>query len=55
MHNRVVATKTWQRIVNYLLVALGFFMMCYTTALTIMAWVRGGQKKMPGYCEGRGL
>ena len=55
MHYRVVAKKNWQRVTNIMLVILGFVMMCYTTALTIMAWVHGSKAKVPGYCDSRGL
>ncbi|EME80698.1 GLN1 polyamine transporter [Pseudocercospora fijiensis CIRAD86] len=51
MHYRVVATKTWQRAGDVVLVIFGFVMMSYTTALTIKAWVNGQQDKTPGYCD----
>nr|OQO24544.1 hypothetical protein B0A51_06793 [Rachicladosporium sp. CCFEE 5018] len=55
MHYRAVATKTWHRIVDVLLVILGFVAMTYTTALTAQSWVNGKQIKAPGYCDERGF
>lgn len=52
MHYRAVATRTWQRVVDVLLVIFGFLMMSYTTALTIVAWVEGKKDSSPGYCDG---
>ncbi|KAF2168812.1 hypothetical protein M409DRAFT_20829 [Zasmidium cellare ATCC 36951] len=52
MHYRVVATRTWQRVVDVLLVIFGFLIMSYTTALTIIAWVDGQKDSSPGYCDG---
>lgn len=52
MHYRVVATRTWQRVVDVLLVIFGIAMMSYTTALTIIAWVDGQKDHTPGYCDG---
>ncbi|KXS99961.1 hypothetical protein AC578_817 [Pseudocercospora eumusae] len=51
MHYRVVATKTWQRVADVVLVIFGVAMMSYTTALTIIAWAHGQQDKTPGYCD----
>lgn len=51
MHYRAVATKTWQRVADVLLVIFGVLMMSYTTALTIIAWANGQQEKSPGYCD----
>lgn len=51
MHYRAVATKTWQKVADILLVVLGFCLMSYTTALTIIAWAQGGEEKAPGYCD----
>lgn len=51
MHYRAVATKTWQRVADILLVIFGVLMMSYTTALTIIAWASGQQDKSPGYCD----
>lgn len=51
MHYRVVATKTWHRVTDIMLVIFGVCMMSYTTALTIIAWASGQQEKTPGYCD----
>lgn len=51
MHNRAVATRFWQTIADFALVAFGICMMTYTTGLTIDSWVRGEQDKTPGYCD----
>ncbi|KAK5173523.1 uncharacterized protein LTR77_002204 [Saxophila tyrrhenica] len=51
MHQRVAATRTWQRVVDFTLVGFGFCMMTYTTALTIMSWVQGTSDVTPGYCD----
>jgi len=55
MHYRAVATKPWQRIVDIFLVIFGFAAMTYTTTMTVLSWVQGGQVKAPGYCDERGL
>lgn len=51
MHYRAVATTTWQRVVDVVLVIFGFASMSYTTALTIIAWASGQKDKSPGYCD----
>ena len=53
MHSRVVATRLWHKITDYILVVFGFCIMTYTTALTIQSWVSGGEVKPPGYCDAR--
>ncbi|KAG9727906.1 hypothetical protein KCU73_g12506, partial [Aureobasidium melanogenum] len=52
MHYRAVATRSWQRIADILLVIFGLFIMGYTTTLTVMSWSAGGPKE-PGYCDER--
>ena len=52
MHYRELATRNWQKAVNIILVVFGFCMMTYTTALTIMQWVKGVKDVTPGYCDG---
>jgi len=51
MHYRAVATKSWHRIADVLLVIFGVAMMSYTTALTIIAWASGENESAPGYCD----
>jgi proton-coupled amino acid transporter len=51
MHYRVVATRTWQKVVDILLVVFGICMMTYTTALTVSAWANGESDTTPGYCD----
>ncbi|KAI5272059.1 hypothetical protein E4T47_04690 [Aureobasidium subglaciale] len=52
MHYRAVATRSWQRFADIILVIFGLFIMGYTTALTVMSWASGGPKE-PGYCDER--
>ncbi|KAI4851584.1 hypothetical protein E4T44_02038 [Aureobasidium sp. EXF-8845] len=52
MHYRAVATRSWQRVADIILVIFGLFIMGYTTALTVLSWASGGPKE-PGYCDGR--
>lgn len=51
MHYRAVATRPWQRIVDILLVIIGFLAMAYTTGITAISWINGSQAKPPGYCD----
>ncbi|KAF2765189.1 hypothetical protein EJ03DRAFT_355128 [Teratosphaeria nubilosa] len=51
MHYRAVADRPWQRITDLMLVVFGFVIMAYTTALTIINWVGGGQEEMPGQVD----
>jgi solute carrier family 36 (proton-coupled amino acid transporter) len=53
MHYKVVSTKTWQKVLDIVLVIFGFVSMTYTTALTIQSWVSGGHSGSPGYCDDR--
>lgn len=51
MHYRIDARRFWQKAFDIFLVIFGFCMMAYTTALTIMSWVKGRADKTPGYCD----
>nr|POE51657.1 vacuolar amino acid transporter 3 [Quercus suber] len=53
MHYRAVATRSWQKIADVLIIVFGFAVMIYTTALTIKSWANGDDTKTPGYCDDR--
>lgn len=51
MHNRVLASRLWQKVADFALIAFGVCMMTYTTGLTISSWVHGAKEKAAGYCD----
>ena len=51
MHYRAVATKPWQKVANIMVVIFGLTVMGYTTSLTVLKWIHGGQEVVIGYCD----
>ena len=51
MHYRAVSTKVWQKVANVMLVMFGLTVMGYTTSLTVLKWISGGQERVIGYCD----
>ncbi|KAK5129159.1 hypothetical protein LTR08_003800 [Meristemomyces frigidus] len=51
MHYKAISTKLWQKVANVALVVFGFTVMAYTTTLTVVRWIDGGQEVVVGYCD----
>ncbi|KAB8336961.1 hypothetical protein FH972_021265 [Carpinus fangiana] len=51
IHQKGVAEKRWQRVVDWALCAFGFILMAYTTVLTVVSWIGGQEEPKHGYCD----
>lgn len=51
IHQKAVAERWWERVIDWLLCLLGLVLMAYTTVITISSWIGGEKEVSHGYCD----